>query len=249
MGFQNVYEDEARAASYARLGFPGTYYLAYSDLPAILRRHAPPGGALDFGCGTGRSTRFLREQGYDALGVDISERMIAQARALDPAGEYRLVRNGCYETLGEGIYALILAVFTFDNIPDTALRATILSGLRRLLRPDGVIVLVDSTPELYVHDWASFSCTEFAYNHTARSGELVSTRMRDVDDARPVDDILWTHEDYLSLFQAARLRPVETLRPLGDAAEPFDWVNETRIPPWVIYVLKAAARPRARSRC
>ena len=33
--FGNVYEDEERARAYATLEFPGTYYLAFRDLPAI----------------------------------------------------------------------------------------------------------------------------------------------------------------------------------------------------------------------
>ena len=56
-GFANVYEDDARAHAYAGLDFPGTYWLAFRDLPAILARHATGRRALDFGCGAGRSTR------------------------------------------------------------------------------------------------------------------------------------------------------------------------------------------------
>ena len=33
MGFSNVYEDAKRAEAYSKLEFPGTYYLAYRDLP------------------------------------------------------------------------------------------------------------------------------------------------------------------------------------------------------------------------
>lgn len=36
---------------------------------------------LDLGCGTGRATMWLAEQGYRAVGVDASEAMIAQAQA------------------------------------------------------------------------------------------------------------------------------------------------------------------------
>lgn len=249
MTFENVYEDETRAASYARLDFPGTYYLAYRDLPAVLQTHAPAGRALDFGCGTGRSTRFLRALGYAVIGVDVSEHMIRLARELDPRGDYRLVRDAEYDGLGVGEYDVVLAVFTFDNIPGVERRARILSALRRLLRPDGIVVLVDSTPELYVHDWASFSCREFAHNHTARSGDVVSTRMKDVEDARPVNDILWLHEDYMASFAAADLEAVATLRPLGLEAEPFEWVSETRVPPWVIYMLKPATNARGGAAC
>ena len=83
--FGNVYEDEERASAYATLQFPGTYYLAFRDLPALIRRHGSR--ALDFGCGTGRSTRFLRNLGLKVIGVDISQAMLDQARALDPSGE------------------------------------------------------------------------------------------------------------------------------------------------------------------
>ena len=37
--FGNVYEDEERARAYATLEFPGTYYLGFRDLPALIRRY------------------------------------------------------------------------------------------------------------------------------------------------------------------------------------------------------------------
>src|ERR1700758_2738447 len=91
--FDNVYEDEERARAYATLRFPGTYYLAFRDLPALIRRYNHGSRALDFGCGTGRSTRFLRDLGLKVIGVDISQPMLDQARALDPSGDYYLVRG------------------------------------------------------------------------------------------------------------------------------------------------------------
>src|SRR6185369_12500514 len=59
-GFTNVYADPMLAQAYATLECAGTYYLAVRDLPVLLRRYPPGGRALDFGCGTGRSTRFLK---------------------------------------------------------------------------------------------------------------------------------------------------------------------------------------------
>ncbi|HYV19760.1 MAG TPA: hypothetical protein VFC25_12110 [Verrucomicrobiae bacterium] len=50
--FQNAYDDNARAKAYAGLEFPGTYWLAFRDLPAALREHVRGTEALDFGCGT-----------------------------------------------------------------------------------------------------------------------------------------------------------------------------------------------------
>jgi SAM-dependent methyltransferase len=91
--FGNVYEDEERARAYATLQFPGTYYLAFRDLPALIRHYNHGSHALDFGCGTGRSTRFLRNLGLNVIGADISQAMLDQARTLDPSGEYHLFRD------------------------------------------------------------------------------------------------------------------------------------------------------------
>lgn len=60
------------------------YHLAFRDLPALLQEHAHGRRALDFGCGTGRSTRFLQHLGYDTLGVDIAPEMLAIARQRQP---------------------------------------------------------------------------------------------------------------------------------------------------------------------
>ena len=92
--FSNVYDDDERAKAYATLEFPGTYYLAYRDLPAIVAEYVTGRAALDFGCGAGRSTRFLKKLGFDAMGIDISSSMVHLAANADPDGRYRLVSDG-----------------------------------------------------------------------------------------------------------------------------------------------------------
>jgi len=58
--FENSWDNQTRAESYSKLEFPNTYYLAYRDLPEIIGKQATLKRAIDFGCGTGRSTRFLK---------------------------------------------------------------------------------------------------------------------------------------------------------------------------------------------
>jgi hypothetical protein len=60
--FRNAYDDERRARAYTELKFPGAYFLAFRDLPEIFGRHVSGSWAIDFGCGTGRSTGFLRRR-------------------------------------------------------------------------------------------------------------------------------------------------------------------------------------------
>ena len=48
MGSFNVYENAKRAEAYAKLEFPGTYYLAYRDLPDIIFVQVKGRKAIDF---------------------------------------------------------------------------------------------------------------------------------------------------------------------------------------------------------
>jgi len=238
MGFFNVYEDAKRAEAYSRLEFPGTYYLAYRDLPEIIFEHVKGRIAIDFGCGAGRSTRFLQKLGFSVVGVDISEDMIKKARELDSKGDYRLTKDDDLSQFQDHAYDLVLSVFTFDNIPTMDNKVRIFRELGSLLKNEGRIISVVSSPEIYVHEWASFSTEAFPENKRAKSGDVVRIVQTDIEDKRPVEDIIWTDEYYQETYKKAGLELVKTYKPLAKENEPFKWINETRIAPWVIYVLR-----------
>jgi ubiquinone/menaquinone biosynthesis C-methylase UbiE len=240
--FENTYDDQRRAEAYATLAFPGTYYLAYRDLPEIIAEHVKGRVALDFGCGAGRSTRFLRSLGFETTGIDVAGSMIELARKADPDGTYRLVKDGDFSELPPSGFDLVLSAFAFDNIPGAERRRELLRGLRRLLKSQGRMILLGSAPEIYVHEWVSFSTRQFPENRDAKSGSAVSIIMKDVDDPRPVVDIVWSHDDYLDLFRASGLELIAHYKPLGRQDEPCAWLTETAIAPWVIYVTQVPAR-------
>jgi SAM-dependent methyltransferase len=240
MDFVNCYADASRAGAYATLEFANTYYLAYRDLPAIVAEHVTGTRALDFGCGTGRSTKFLRKLGVDVTGVDVSEDMLRIARGTDPDGDYRLVPGDNFDQLDVGSFDLVLSAFTFDNIPG-AMKARIFGDLGKLLTPKGAIVSIVSSPEIYTHEWASFTTKDFPENASARSGDMVRIVVTDHKDGRPVEDILWTDESYQAVYREAGLKAIQVLKPLAKGDEAYAWVNETTIAPWVIYVLRPCA--------
>jgi SAM-dependent methyltransferase len=237
MDLINCYEDASRADAYATLEFANTYYLAYRDLPAIVSAHVTGTKALDFGCGTGRSTRFLRKLGFKVTGVDISEDMLRIAHARDPAGDYRLVPQDNFSEFAPETFDLIVSLFTFDNVPSAA-KVRIFSDLRNLLRPAGTMVSVVSSPEIYTHEWASFTTQDFPENAAARSGDVVRIIVTDHQDRRPVEDIVCTDEAYRAVYREASLQAVQVFKPLARGDEPYSWVSETKVPPWVIYVLR-----------
>jgi SAM-dependent methyltransferase len=235
----NVYGDAARARSYAGLGFPGTYYLAFRDIPDMLSRYATGSKAIDFGCGAGRSTRFLQSLGFETLGLDISAEMIRLAGELDPGGVYQEILDGVLNGVPDGAFDLVFSAFTFDNIPGVIRKAALFREFKRVLKPGGTVVNLVSSPEMYTNDWISIKTTCFQENFRAVSGDRVFTVITDSGDFRPVEDELCLDEDYRSIYSMSGFHLAETHLPLGRTDEPFAWVNEHRVAPWTIYVLKA----------
>jgi hypothetical protein len=136
----------------------------------------------------------------------------------------------------------VLSAFTFDNVPTMEKKVRLFEALGGALGAEGRIVNLVSAPEIYTNEWASFTTRDFPENRDARAGDTVRIVMKDVPDKRPVEDILWTDEAYRDTYRRAGLEIVETHRPLARDSEPYEWVNETRIAPWVIYVLRKAVR-------
>lgn len=244
--FSNVYDDAARAEAYDQLELPGTYALAYRDLPELLAQHARGRRALDFGCGTGRSTRFLRALGFDVVGVDSAMPMLERARARDPGGDYRLVGDGDLRELSGMAFDVILSAFTFDNVPTHERKLILFGALRELLAPDGRIVNLVSSPAIYLHEWASFSTRDFPENRLARNGDKVRIVMLDVGDRRPVEDVLWTPEGHREVYARAGLSVLDLREPLARPGEGGPWASETTVSPWTIWVLGRSHRSTQR---
>jgi hypothetical protein len=171
--------------------------------------------------------------------------MVRKARELDPAGDYRLIGDGDFSPLAGRSFDLVQSVFTFDNVPTREQKVRIFRGLGSLLQENGRIVNMVSSQDIYKHEWASFTTKDFPENRVAKTGDRVKCIVTDVEDRRPVVDVIWYDEDYRDVYERAGLEVVRTYKPLAREDESFRWVNETKIPPWVIYVLQRQTRFRA----
>ncbi|HSL17873.1 MAG TPA: class I SAM-dependent methyltransferase [Methylomirabilota bacterium] len=242
MEFTNAYQDTRRAAAYDELGLGNTYDLVFRNLPAILAAHVRGTSAVDFGCGTGRSSRFLTSLGFATVGLDISAEMVAIARQRDAGGDYRVIDDGDFSSLVGLDWDLVLSAFTFDNVPGHERKVRLLRGLGGLLRPTGRLVNVVSTPDIYTHEWVTFSTRDYPENRTAHCGDVVRIVTTDYSDARPVDDILWPDDAYRAVYAEAGLDVERVERPVAAGDEGIPWISETEVAPWAIYVLRPADR-------
>jgi SAM-dependent methyltransferase len=146
---QGPHEEEARVAALYD-GVADLYELLYPSLHAYGPRVAafladalggavrPGCSVLDVGCGGGQLTRGL-PPGVHVVGLDVSERMLAVARAGRPEGDYLL--HSFAEPLPaplHGTFDVLLAAGCLDFCHD--LPATV-GHLARALRPGGRLLL------------------------------------------------------------------------------------------------------------
>lgn len=51
----------------------------------------PPGSILDVGCGSGKETAFFVQQGFQVIGIDLSQSLLKQAQLLHPELDLKLM--------------------------------------------------------------------------------------------------------------------------------------------------------------
>ncbi len=110
--------------------------------------------ALDIGCSVGVGTLALKDwldgrgAPTEVSGLDLSAEMLAVARVRDTAGRIRAWHHAAAEATGlpEASFDLITLQFVCHELPSQATHA-VLREAWRLLRPGGVLALVDQDPQ------------------------------------------------------------------------------------------------------
>jgi len=98
------------------------------------------GHVLDAGCGVGKPTsEFLARRGFNVSGVDISKKMIDQARENVPDARF-YQRNILTLDFPDSTFDGVVCVYTLWHIPRMN-HPTIIRNFHRMLKDDGILVL------------------------------------------------------------------------------------------------------------
>ena len=229
-----THDYEKYASEYARLGMTGTYLLAFRDVPGLIKEYSKGGKALDYGCGAGRSTVFLKGLGLDVIGVDISKDMLEQTKTLDKDGEYRLITSGNLPFDDES-FDIIFSSFVFLEVSSLNEIEKILMEMKRVLKKDGIIVFVTSSMEAPRGNWVSFSYDFPENKRVINSGDRVKLLVRGTNII--LYDYYWTDDDYKRVLSNADLVPVKIHKPLGRTDDRIEWLDEKKLPSITVYVI------------
>lgn len=116
--------------------------LAAADLAYCERAFPTPGRLADLGCGTGRLCAHFVARGYSCVGVDLSEVMLAHARAKLPGVTWIRANLVELDELPDAGFDYAACLYsTLGMIRGSAARARAVAHARRILRPGGRFVV------------------------------------------------------------------------------------------------------------
>lgn len=133
----------------AYTGFAAVYDMFMDNIPytqwceyvtALLQEHGVTDGlVLDLGCGTGTLTRLLAARGYDMIGVDISEEMLAIAARQSPEILYLLQDMREFELYGT-VRAVVSICDSMNYLMEYDDLVQVFALVNNYLDPGGVFI-------------------------------------------------------------------------------------------------------------
>lgn len=228
---------QAVAARYAKFGIEGTSMLAFREADELIRRYCKGTQALDFGCGAGRSTQFIKSLGFEVTGADISKALLKEARRLDPETAYLEIRKGQIP-VEQKTYDLVFSSFVFLCMESLEMMIDALKEIARIMKDDGIFILINATQHMHSpsNAWTSYN-TDFPENLTAHEGDKIKLELKDVGVI--LDEYRWNEASYEEAIASSPLEIVEKRYPMAEEGDDYsiessEWTDS----PFVIFVLR-----------
>ncbi len=218
------------ASTYAQLGIAGTTYEPSFNELAKLLGNLKDKTVMDFGCGAGRSTRFLKSfNPVMVYGVDHSAEMIAESQSANDEGiEYQV--TGEIFPFSDNFFDVVISTFVFVETPSIEKMLSAAKEIYRVLKPSGQFLISTGNSQAFIKG-ANYKNFSYPPNPDLKSG--MKTRCT-VKGEQPfvIDDIYWTENDYEQVLTQAGFSIRHKSFP---AAEGDGWLDETKITPHLVY--------------
>jgi SAM-dependent methyltransferase len=177
------------------------YELEYADYVTdldfyaqLLRRTGGP--FLDIACGTGRVALAMAGEGYDAVGLDASEAMLALARK--KAGKrIELIKGDmrCFD-LGRQFGLAAITLNSFMHLTETDDQSSALECLARHVASGGRAVVSTINPySVSLHDVEAKLIHEFTKWDAEAGSWVTKLSARDVDTVEQIEHVTYFYDE------------------------------------------------------
>jgi SAM-dependent methyltransferase len=192
---------------------------------------------LDFGCGAGRSARFLKELGAQHVyAVDHDQNMIDQALSQALDGVTFLHIDGPIPLSDASIDSAV-SMNAFIEIRTVDAMTRTCAEIARTLRPCALFVLQSANPMAFGHTFRNFS-----YPHAGplRSGETTPCIVTVPEGRFVIQDTYWNEDDYMDAIERVGLTVITIDYPRP--SDPAAWsTDEASISPFIVIAARKTA--------
>lgn len=217
------------AETYHELGIKDTTYeMAFNEAGRMLD-DVRGKKLLDFGCGAGRSTKFLKEQGaQEIIGVDHNENMVERAQKTTELGvKFHLIKDKI--PLPDNDTDGALSTFVFPEMKSMDEMKQSLMEINRVLKPGSIFVLAVPNPEAFGHNFKNWR--RDGDPNKLKSGDVTRCIIK---GKKPfiIEDVYWTEEDYRRVLELTGFKIDEVSFPKAKTGG--NWMDETKVAPEMV---------------
>lgn len=163
---------------------------------------------LDLACGDGDYTRRLKRLGaVRVVGIDISEKMVTRARAIEqaePLGiEYQVQDIAALEPIGA--FDLVTAVYLFPYAPTRQALQAMTRAIAANLKPGGRLLAVTTNPDVYktnLADLRKYGTEMELADPLVDGAPVIATLLTEAGDIR-LSTTYWSQAAYEQALKAA----------------------------------------------
>lgn len=113
----------------------------WDEMFFLFENYLKPGDkVLDLGCGNGRWYKLFKTYNVDYIGIDSSVKLIEIAGKNNPDGKFQ-VEEGLNLSFPDNFFDKVYSIAVFHHIPSREFRLKFLEEARRVLKPEGTLVL------------------------------------------------------------------------------------------------------------
>lgn len=247
---KTVWKSEALSSDFDAYNDMLENILGFSKIIEVIKTSDKIRNVLDFGCGPGKVSKQMAEL-YDEItvhAVDQSESMIkiASANRSHKNVRYMLIHNDDLGFLEPQSVDCAVVCFVFINNSSRERVSHILTEIYRVLKDDGLLMILDSNPNATGIEFSTFTNGTADKNYCVGESKQQYLRIPACPDL-VLHDWYWDKETYQTWLYNAGFNIDGVIEPTIAALSKeqrcryesdygfSDWKNEWDNPPFIIY--------------
>ncbi len=219
------------AEIYQTLGIDNTTYALEFQEVAKLLGNLSGKTILDFGSGSGRSSKFLLNLGArNIVGVDHNGNMVNEAQKSTKSDQISFIKIDDKIPFPDEHFDCAVALSVFIEIRTKKEMVRICTEIARVLKHGAQLIIGSTNPRAFGKDFRNFSYTE---PKTKKGGELAICTIHTDGKSFDIEDTYWNESDYIEALQNADLEVDSVSYPLPSDKETWD-TDENNTSPFIV---------------